>query len=283
MSKFSALAGAALIVTAGCAYAWAADGKAASSIPDFSNNNSAWLKTSNLWLDPPAGNGLGPLHTDPAHPFRNRGVDTKGRDDSGSGRVGDWHDPNLKPVAVAQVKKWGDEEAKGHIQTTASAGCFPTGVPGMHLMNEPLYILQTPKEVTMMWQRGPYIRHIAMNVPHSKNPKPTWDGESVGHYEGDTLVIDTIAFKKGAQLDHFGVTNSAKLHVVEHIKIVNGGKDLQALFTVDDPDVYNHPWTGMMLYRHVKSVITESICAENNMDYFTGKMYPLPTATKADF
>jgi len=304
MCKASVMAGIAVIgLIATGAVAWAAqthDG----AIPDFGANRSAWIKTTNLWVDPPPGTpGLGPLHPDPAHPFRTRGVDAQGRDDSGSGRVGDWHDPNLKPRAADQVKTWGALEAKGEIQVTASSGCLPAGVPGVHMINEPLYIVQTPKEVTMLWQRGPYVRHILMNVPHSKNLEPTWFGESVGHYEGDTLVIDTIGFKPGAQIDHFGVTNSAKLHVVERIRMVDvphragrrgaepaqaagapaTDKELQVVFRVDDPDTYNHPWTGMMRYRHVAGSLTESICAENNMDYFTGKLYPVPSAAKADF
>jgi hypothetical protein len=252
--------------------------------PDFAANDSAWLKTSNLWLDPPPGTpGLGPLHTDPAHPFHPRGVNKNGTDDSGTGRVGDWRDPNLRPRAVAQVKRWGAAEANGDIQVTASAACQPTGVPGIHLINEPLYIVQHKDEVVMIWQRGPRVRHIPLNVPHSRHPRPTWDGESVGHYEGDELVVDTIGFRPGAQIDHFGVTNTSRLHVIERFKIVGGGKALQVVFWVEDPGTYYHPWTGMMRYRHVTSRLTESICAENNMDYFTGNMYPLPTAAKPAF
>ena len=266
------------------AIAIAANAASPQKIPDFSSNRSAWIKQSNLWFDPPPGTpGLGPLHTAPDHPYVERGLDKNGRDVSGTGRVGDWHDPNLKPRAAQQVKAWGEAEAKGDVQVTASAACQPPGVPGVHMMNEPLYIVQKPNEVVMVWQRGMYVRHIFLNVPHSKNPEPTWHGESVGHYEGDTLVIDTIGLKAGQQIDHFGVTASPDMHVVERIKMVDNGSALQVVFKVEDPGTYNQPWTGMMKYRHVTSTLIESICAENNMDYFTGKMYPLPIAGKPDF
>src|ERR1041384_7188584 len=82
----------------------------------------------------------------------------------------------------------------GKVAFTADARCWPAGVPSFLLFPaNPVRIIQSPKEVLMVWQQNAEIRRITLDQPHSKNPKPSWYGESVGHYEGgDTLVGDTI-------------------------------------------------------------------------------------------
>jgi hypothetical protein len=90
------------------------------------------------------------------------------------------------------MKKDADEIDHGKIAFQARSSCVPSGVPNIFLPGNPLYILQTPKEVVMIKQGNWEYRHVFLNVPHSANVKPSWYGESVGHYEGDTLVVDTI-------------------------------------------------------------------------------------------
>jgi hypothetical protein len=119
-----------------------------------------------------------------------------------------------------------------------------------------------------------------MDVPHSENPKPSWYGESVGHYEGDTLVVDTIGQNVQSFVDVYRTPHTDKLHVVERWKIVDDGKMMEATFTVDDPDALYQPWTGMRRYRRAQREITENICAENNQHLFD---YHIPTASKPDF
>jgi hypothetical protein len=122
-----------------------------------------------------------------------------------------------------------------------------------------------------------------MNVPHSKKVTPSWYGESVGHYENGELVVDTIGLSDKTFVDFYGTPHSNKEHVVERYKIVDGGKTLQVLFAVDDADAFNMKWSAVMNYRRVTSHLIESICAENNMDHFTGKLFPIPIAEKPDF
>jgi hypothetical protein len=119
-----------------------------------------------------------------------------------------------------------------------------------------------------------------MDVPHTANPKPSWYGESVGHYEGDTLVVDTIGLNDKTVVDVYRTPHTEKLHVVERWRMVDGGKAMEVVFTVDDPDAFYEPWTGMRRYRRVEQEAYEKICAENNTNLFD---YHMPTAEKPDF
>ncbi len=126
------------------------------------------------------------------------------------------------------------------------------------------------------------IRRIYLDVPHSTNPKSSWYGESVGHYEGDTLVIDTIGLNDKTFVDYFRTPHTDKLHVRERLRLVEDGKILEAQFTVDDPDSFYQPWSGMRRFRRVDVPYMEEVCAENN-DKLLGFDYHIPKADKPDF
>ena len=104
--------------------------------------------------------------------------------------------------------------------------------------------LQTAKEVWIFWTEDKQVRRVYMDVPHSADPKPSWYGESVGHYEGDTLVIDTIGLNDKTFVDIYRTPHTEKLHVVERWRMVDGGQMMEAMFTVDDPDAFYQPWSG---------------------------------------
>src|SRR5271169_6068029 len=143
-----------------------------------------------------------------------------------------------------------------------------------------MFFVQTPQQVRMIAQHDNDVRRVYMNVPHSANLKPSWYGESVGHYEGDTLVIDTIGLSDKMVLDVYRTPHTDKLHVVERWRIVDGGKMMEATFTVDDPDAFYEPWSAMRRYRRAERVDAEIICAENNQHLFD---YHIPVANKPDF
>jgi hypothetical protein len=145
---------------------------------------------------------------------------------------------------------------------------------------DPLVFLQTPKQVWIAWREDNQTRRIYMDVPHSASPKPSWYGESVGHYEGDTLVVDTIGLNEKTVVDVYRTPHSEKLHVVERWRMIDGGKMLQVIFTVDDTDAFYEPWSGMRRYRRVTQEPYEKICAENNTNLFD---YHIPTTDKPDF
>jgi hypothetical protein len=155
-----------------------------------------------------------------------------------------------------------------------------------------------------------------MNQPHPATLVPTIHGDSVGHYEGDTLVIDTVGIKLGPyrMIDRFGTPYSPALHVVERYRLIDydatkqalalaekewprvggvdpdyRGKGLQLEFTVEDPGVFTMPWSATITYgRHPSQAWDERSCAENvtgdyKYNYFSDKNAHLPTADKPDF
>jgi hypothetical protein len=250
--------------------------------PDFSSNQFGWVGMGGGFgvggavFSPVAGQ-LPPLIDDPAHPFVPNG--TRGQP---SYRIADLRNPNLKPWVKEHMKKDNDEVLAGKIAFTARSSCMPAGVPGFMAFGgpTPLYFVQTPKEVLMIFSGDHQVRRVYMDVPHSENPKPSWYGESVGHYEGDTLVIDTIAQNDKTVVDPYRTPHTEKLHVVERWKKVDGDKALEVTFTVADADAFFQPWSGKRRYRRVDEQMAEDVCAENNQHLFD---YHIPVADKPDF
>jgi hypothetical protein len=175
---------------------------------------------------------------------------------------------------------------KHAVPFRAQGRCYPGGVPGQLLYPaEPFYFIQTPKEVWMIWQRDHMVRRIYLTDRHSAEVKPSWFGESIGHYEnGDTLVVDTIGLStKNSFIDNFRTPHSTKEHVVERFKVPADGKTLEALVTVDDPDAFNEPLHLRQGWRKVNNPMLETACAENNEDFFHQNLFPIPQADKPDF
>jgi hypothetical protein len=248
--------------------------------PDFSG---AWQSAHNRKFIPPES-GPGPVVDDPAHVHRGRGVDASGRDTGTTPWVGDYRNPNLQSWVAAAVKKAGDDDMAGKGHPTAESTCYPAGVPNILNFFEPAFFLQKPDEITILYQRGPNVRHVYMNRPHSKQIDPSWYGESVGHYDGDTLVIDTIGFNDKTVLDSFMTPHTSALHVIERYRVAPDGKTMRVDITVEDPKAFKAPWSAHGMYRKTRQTqLEESICAENNTDEFTGKLFPIPVAAKADF
>jgi hypothetical protein len=246
------------------------------AVPDFSSNNVGWVGTGAGGNFSPVAGALPPVINDPAHPYVPNGTGAQP-----TYRVADLNNPNLKPWVKERMKKDNDEVLAGKIGFTARSSCMPAGVPAFMGYGgpTPLYFVQTPKEVWLIFSGDHQVRRIYMDVPHSENPKPSWYGESVGHYEGDTLVIDTVAQNTKSFVDNFRTPHTAKLHVVERWEMVDGGKALQVSFTVEDPDAFNAPWSGMRHYRQVQVAMAEDVCAENNILFD----YHIPVAAKPDF
>jgi hypothetical protein len=255
----------------------AAQSKAAA--PDFSSNSTVgWVGLN--------GNGpffsavpgrLPPVADDPAHPFVPNGV---GRQPTY--RIADLSNPNLKPWVKEHMKKDIAEVMAGKIAFTARSSCMMAGVPGFMAFGgaSPTYFIQTPKQVWIVYSGDQQVRRVYLDVPHSANPKPSWYGESVGHYDGDMLVIDTIGLNTKTVVDPYRTPHTEKLHVVERWRMVEGGQALQVVFTVEDPDTYYEPWSGSRLYRRAQQPYMEEVCAENNQHLFD---YKIPIAHKPDF
>src|SRR5579872_2912646 len=224
----------------------AAEAPNAGNIPFFGGPDTSWVKIGDDFI--PVPSAAKPVSFDPAHPYQpnnDKGLQV-------TFRVADLTNPILKPWAVAQMKKSNDEVIAGGQPFRARTSCVPGGVPGYLIYGrlEPPYFAQSASEVVLMNQADAQIRHVYLNVPHSANPKPSWYGESVGHYEGgDTLVIDTIAQNDKTFVDDYRTPHTSQIHVVERFTLTDGGKTLRVSFTVDDPGAYNTPWSASQIYR----------------------------------
>jgi len=259
------------------------DARSAASLPDFAGKGDlGWIATGDTFLAPP--NGPGPVMSDPAHPrISNAVAVATGRQPTF--HMGDVNSPILQPWAKEALRKRNADILSGKPGYTRAVSCWPLGVPGFLLgFVQPIFFVQTPKEVLLTWQEDHEVRHIYMNVPHSAKPRPSWFGESVGHYEGDTLVVDTIGVNGKTYIDHFRTPHSEKLHVIERFRMVDGGKTLEVSVHVEDPGTFTMPWTAIQRYRRVEDgPMIESVCAENNANYFNQDMEPIPQAAKMDF
>ena len=260
----------------------AASGRAAqgTSIPDFSSNEVAWIAINSDFT--PVAGSPPPVAFDPQHPFvRN---DQPGQ---ATYRVADLNNSNLKPWVVEELRRANAKVLAGSIGPTPRWSCLPGGVPGFSLfVIEPVYIVQGPKEVLLIYSGNHEIRHIYLDVPHSKNPKPSWYGESVGHYEGDELVVDTIGLSTKAVIDNYHTPHTEALHVTERYRLVNAGKSLEVNLMVEDPGAFNAPWGAVQRYARSegRGALPEQNCSENNDNIFNLEGFvPSPMAEKPDF
>jgi hypothetical protein len=253
-------------------------------IPNFAANPTmAWVPSrlaGDDFLPPPSGPG--PVVSDPAHPYS----PNQGTAGQAAFHVADLSNPILMPWARAQMKKANDEVLAGKIPFTARERCWPGGVPDFDIYerDRPVFWIQSPKEIVIVNEHDAQTRHIYLNVPHSANVKPSWYGDSVGHFEGGTLVVDTIGLNDKTFVDNYRTPHTTKLHVIERFSLQDGGKILQAVITVEDPGTFTTPWTAVQQWkRRETQPITELICSENSAGYFNYDVAPVPTATKADF
>jgi hypothetical protein len=279
MRKEIAITCAALLATplAGSLDAQAAG---AAEIPRLSFAEFGWFPVSDDFEAPKSGPG--PVVSDPAHPYFSNQSGVQPTD-----RVADVDNPILQPWVVERLKKSNQIVLTGKTPFNPRERCMPGGVPGVDIYSRlrPVYLLQTPKEVVFINEGDAQVRHIYLNVPHSKNPKPSWYGESVGHYEGgDTLVVDTIGLNDKTFIDNYLTPHTEKLHVVERFRLLPDGKTLRVTITVDDPGAFTTVWTAYQTYQQrPQPKMLEAACAENPTDYLQASAYPLPHADKPDF
>jgi hypothetical protein len=254
----------------------------ASAEPVFSPTaRSGWVGIGIGALLPVAGSPK-PIGQDPAHRYVSND-ESRITGEQPTQRISDISNPNLRQWAKDIMKKDNDEVLAGKFAYTARSACKAAGVPGFDvLLGGALYILQLPSKVTMIFSGNAEARHIHLNVPHSANPKLSFYGESVGHYEGDTLVVDTIGLNDKTFIDNYRTPHTDKLHVTERWRLIEDGKKLQILITIDDPGTFYQPWQALRQYDRVNRVFAEDVCSENNINPF-GIDYGVPVAAKPDF
>ncbi len=182
--------------------------------------------------------------------------------------------PEMTPWGKAQYEmtkpSWGpravvDSTDLVNPTTGNEIGCFPTGVPRIYVHPFPMEILQVPGRVVELFEFNHFVRQIYTNGPHehSKDLDPTWMGDSVGWWEGDTLVIDSVGFNEKTWLDRAGLPHSDQLHVIEHITRPKFDT-LVVHITIDDPKTYTKTWDGERIYiLEPDWKLTEMICEDN--------------------
>jgi hypothetical protein len=224
--------------------------------------------------------------------------------------VGDYTNPILQPWAADVVKKHGELSLAGVTYPNPANQCWPEPLPFIY-KNFALQLFQKPDEVTMLYEQDHEVRHVRLNTSHLAHVTPSWHGDSVGHYEGDTLVIDTIGQKTGAfaMIDLYGTPYTEKLHVVERYRLIDydeakeglerdakenqhaggnidrdyRGKHLQVRYTVEDEGAFTMPWSATVTYGRGSEQWPEIVCAENTHEYYNNKESEVPSAAKPDF
>jgi hypothetical protein len=272
------------------------------TVPDLSGT---WARMT-FGLEPPSS-GPGPLVNLTRTP--------EGRSD-GNKLVGDYNNPILKPAAAAEVKRQGEISKTGNAFPDPANQCAPQGPPWI-LRHQEIRLIQEPDQVTILYMLDGHVRRIRLNSTHPANVRPSWTGDSIGHYEGDTLVVDTIAMKVGpvTMSDQFGAPQSGAMHVIERYRLVdyavakaafdanekefarvdsaNGNgvfidfdyraKGLQLEFIVDDPNVFTAKWGAKVTYLKAGGIWQEQVCAENTREYYDDIDTKIPAAARPDF
>jgi hypothetical protein len=282
-----------------------AAGQAAAPIPDISG----------LW-NHAALNGLELPLSGPG-PVRNRSRMRTGPQAGVGDRaqlVGDYTNPILRPWAADVVKKFGDMSLAGKGYPTPRNQCWPEQVP-FAFANYGMQVIQQPDKVTILYPFDHQYRQVRLNQPHPAHVTPSWYGDSVGHYEGDALVVDTVGIKVGpfSMIDWYGTPFTEALHLVERYRLLdyhatmeaierdakehfqtanpdNGpavdrnykGPGLQIQVTVEDEGAFTTPWSTTVTFRRALDEGLELVCADNTQ-WYPGTHSAVPTAGPLDF
>jgi hypothetical protein len=270
------------------------------SPPDF---GGIWARTTFGYDLPAAGSG----------PLRNLARRPNGTSDAFK-LVGDYNNPILQPWAAAVVKQHGAISLTGKSYPDLSNECRPLPPPYI-LRVAQMQMLQEKDRITILYVQDHQFRQVRLNASHPANLRPSWYGDSVGHYEGDTLVIDTVGIgtRPGSMIDMYGTPHTPALHVIERYRLIDAqaakeaqesnereygrpttepvyvdfdyrGKGLQVQFTVEDPGTFTAAWNSAVTYRRSSSPeLGEIVCAENINEYYGGATASVPQADRPDF
>ena len=229
--------------------------------------------------------------------------------------VGDYRNPILKPEAAEIVRKKGEISISGEAFPDPSNHCAPYAPPFNYAMQLGLQIFQKKDAITIIYNQDDQVRRVRLNASHPQHITPSAMGDSVGHYEGDTLVVDTVGVKTGSLglVDRYGTPRSDAFHLVERYRLIDGEaakqaqerhekldgrvggapgamaidpdtkiNGLQVLVTVEDPKIFTAPWSANITYRRGRGQWQELVCAENPIEA-SGKLTAIPMADKPDF
>jgi hypothetical protein len=215
------------------------------------------------------------------------------------------------------VKQKGELAIAGKGFPNAQDQCRPMAPPFALAMQLGFVMLPTKDgDITIVYDQNANVRRIRMNAAHPAKVVPSPMGDSVGHWEGETLVIDTMGVRVDSfiSVDRFGTPQSDAMHVVERYRLIDGAlakaamdtyekregtvggggrvagynpdtslKGLQLDVTMEDPKVFTAPLTARVTYRRLITEWTEAVCAENPVEHYKDEWIGLPKADRPDF
>jgi hypothetical protein len=277
----------------------AASAQVSQPVPDLSGN---WRHPSLPGYEPPLS-GPGPV------------TNLSRRKQDGASNYdrleGDYTNPILQPWAATVVKRFSEMSAAGITYPSPANQCWPEPVPYIY-KHFGMMMVQRPDKITMIYSEDHEVRQVYMNEPHPANVIPSWHGDSVGRWEGDTLVVDTLGVRTDrpfAMIDLYGTPYTKALHVIERFRLLDyaqakagldqdrkenqqvqqdsidrsyRGKHLQVHITVEDEGAFTTPWTATITYRPSIIDWPEIACAENMVEP-GGKISGVPHADTPDF
>ena len=186
--------------------------------------------------------------------------------------------PPMTPWAKARY-----DEAKPGYGPKAQAGgndpilrCYPAGIPRILFFPQPFEIVQTPDRTFMFFEREHEFRQIWTDGrAHPKDLEPTWMGDSIGKWDGDTFVVDTVGFNDKSWLDFYGDPHSDDMHLIERYKRADDNT-LTLQLIVEDPKAYTKTWVGdTKSYKALKgnkAYMEELPCIADEEDAFTNRI-----------
>ncbi len=227
--------------------------------------------------------------------------------------AGDYNNPILKPEAAAIVKQRAERAIAGVTFPDPSTRCAPYNPPFVFAMQLGMRFLQQGDEITILYNQDDQVRRARLNGRHPDHVTPSWKGDSIAHYEGDALVIDTVGIKTDAQsvVDRYGTPLGEGAHVIEHYRLIDAAvaKKAQAEYekeggrlggamtpdenyprglllelTIENPAYFKQPLPVVVTYRRTILPWQEQVCAENpNNGYAAATSPPIPKADQPDF
>ena len=193
------------------------------------------------------------------------------------GGNGAWHPPSVGDASKADRHielpflpwtKLRFDENRTSKQSDSASRCLPPGVPRIVFTPEPFQIVQQRDRILFLYEAGAHVwRNVWMDGrKHPKDPNPTWLGDSIGHWEGNTLVVDAAGFNDKTWLDDAGHPHTEQLHVIERYTRT-GALSMKYEVTIDDPGAYRKPWSNSVTipFRSGET-LQEYVCLEGERD-----------------
>ena len=227
--------------------------------------------------------------------------------------VGDFNNPILTPDAAAIVRARAERAMTGITFPDPSTRCAPWNPPFVFAMQLGMQFLRQNDEIMILYNQDDQVRHVRLNGKHPDHVTPSWMGDSIAHFDGDTLVIDTVGIRADSQsvVDRYGTPLGEGAHIVERYRLIDaasakkaqqeyekeggrlGGamtpdenypKGLLLEATIENPAYFKAPLAVVVTYRHTILPWQEQVCAENaDNQYAVAASPPIPKATRPDF